>query len=84
MTDTARLERQRLRKEIKTLQDRADLTADTFASFQSSVVSLIFQDTTDEVIEEHRDKATFYYESFLDIHIRIGKLTRRLAELNKQ
>lgn len=83
MTETARDERQRLRKEIKTLQDRADLTADTFACIQSSVVSLAFQDTSDEVIEENRDKATFYYESFLDINIRIGKLTRKLAELSK-
>lgn len=83
MADAARDERQRLRKEIKTLQDRAEMTADTFASFQSSVVSLVFQDVADEVIEENRDKATFYYEAFLDINIRIGKLTRKLATLSK-
>lgn len=81
MADAARAERQRLRKEIKTLQDRAEMTADTFASFQSSVVSLVFQDVSDEVIEENRDKATFYYEAFLDINIRIGKLTRKLSSL---
>ncbi|UTC29130.1 hypothetical protein BAMBUS_00470 [Brevundimonas phage vB_BpoS-Bambus] len=83
MPDTARAERQRLRKEIKALQDRAELTADAFTSFQSSVVSLVFQDVSDEVIEENRDKATFYYEAFLDINIRIGKLTRKLADLSK-
>lgn len=83
MADAARAERQRLRKEIETLQDRAEMTADTFTSFQSSVVALVYQDATDEVIEENRDKATFYYEAFLDINIRIGKLTRKLAELSK-
>lgn len=83
MADAARAERQRLRKEIKTLQDRAELTADAFNSFQSSVVALVFQDIDDDVIEEQRDKATFYYEAFLDINIRIGKLTRQLAALSK-
>ena len=83
MADEARTERQRLRKEIKTLQDRAELTADTFTSLQSSVVALAFQDVSDEVMEEHRDKATFYYEAFLDINILIGKLTRKLSALSK-
>lgn len=83
MTPAQKLEADRLQKEIKTLQDREQLTADTFKSFQSSVFSLIAQGASGELIEENRDKATFYYEAFLDLHIHIGKLTRQLSELTK-
>lgn len=73
-----------LLKEIERLQHRAELTADTFQDFQSKVIHLVFNNGSDEIVEEHRDKATFYYESFLDIQIMIGKLTRRLSALHKK
>lgn len=71
-------------KEIEHLQNRAELTCDTFQDFQSKVIHLVFNNGSDEMVEEHRDKATFYYEAFLDIQIKIGQLTRKLAALPKK
>lgn len=79
-----REEFQSLVKEIDHLQNRAELTCDTFQDFQSKVITLVFNNGSDEVVEEARDKATFYYESFLDIQIKIGKLTRRLTEITEK
>lgn len=72
---------ERLEGEIRTLSDRNQLIVDCFASHQASVTSLIAQNADWYVVEEHRDKATFYYESFLDLTILIGRKVRRLMEL---
>lgn len=74
-------EYQALCDEITNLQHRAELTADTYLDFQSKVIHLVFNNGTDEIVEEHRDKATFYFEAFLDIQIKIGLLSRRLTAL---
>lgn len=71
--------RDQIEREIAVLRDRAILTLDTVESFQSSVESLVHQDVSDDIIEENRDKASIYYEVYLDIVIKIGRLSRQLA-----
>jgi hypothetical protein len=72
-----------LRAEIATLTDRRALTEDCRVAEQDSVDALIAQGATWELIEEHRNKATFYYESVLDLTILVGRLARKLADLAK-
>lgn len=72
-----------LRAEIKTLRDRQDLTEDCYRAHQDSVDTLIAQEADWTLVEENRDKATFYYESYLDLIILIGKLSRKLSEMPK-
>lgn len=79
VTDTA----ESLRREIKTLYDRRDLIEDCWKSDQDAVLALVQQNAADLLIEQHRDKATFYHESYLDLTIYIGKLTRKLSDLTK-
>lgn len=78
-----RAEFDRIKAEIDRLQMRADLTADAYLSFQSSVISLVFQGAAEDLVEESREKAVIYYETFLDIQIQIGKLTGQLKQLTK-
>ena len=70
-------------KEIETLQNRSELTADAYLSFQSSVISLVQQEASDELVEENRFKATVYYETYLDLQIQLGKLTGQLKQYTK-
>jgi hypothetical protein len=83
VTTQRRAEFDRLVKEIEMLQNRAELTADAYLSFQSSVLSLVQQKATDALVEESRDKACIYYETYLDLQIQIGKLTGQLDEYTK-
>jgi hypothetical protein len=84
MTAADRSEAQTLQDEITALSDRNQLLVDCFTSHQSSVLALISQNADWALIEEHRDKATFYYESFLDLMILIGRKMRRLGELTQK
>lgn len=72
-----------LRAEIATLTDRRALTEDCRLAEHDSVEALIAQQAAWELIEEHRNKATFYYESVLDLTILIGRLARKLADLTQ-
>jgi len=83
MTPKQAKELRLLRAEIATLQGRQTMTMDCFESHQSSVIALVGQHANPELIEEHRDKATFYYESFLDLTIHIGKLIKKTVDLAK-
>lgn len=83
MTTARRAEFDRLVKEIETLQNRSELTADAYLSFQSSVISLVQQEASDELVEENRFKATVYYETYLDLQIQLGKLTGQLKQYTK-
>lgn len=84
MTPKQAKEARLLQEEIQRLQGRCDLTIEVMKQHQSSVLALIQQNASEELVEEHRNKATFYYESFLDLTIHIGRLTRKLTELTKK
>lgn len=73
-----------INEEIQRLQGRNDLTLEVMKEHQSSVFALLQQGAAEALIEEHRDKACFYYESYLDITIHIGRLTRKLSEIIKK
>lgn len=83
MTPKSAKEARLIREEIKQLMDRRDLVEDCWKGHQDAVDNLIAQKATWELIEEDRDKATFYYESYLDLTILIGKLARKLDDLTK-
>lgn len=83
MTPEAVAEGERLKAEIDRLTNRQELVMDTMKEHQSSVFSLVAQNAHEALVEEHRDRATFYYESFLDLTINIGRLTSRLEALAK-
>lgn len=76
-------ESQTLKAEIARLEARQELILEVLKDHQSSVFSLTAQNASDEIVEEHRNKATFYYESYLDITIHIARLGTKLIALAK-
>lgn len=74
---------QTIRADIRSLQDRADLCLEAMKENQLSVLALHQQRANPELVEEHRDRAVMYYESFLDLTLLIGKLTHQLSDLAK-
>lgn len=76
-------EGEKLKAEIARLEARQELILEVLKDHQSSVFSLTAQEASDEIVEEHRNKATFYYESYLDISILIARLASKLVALAK-
>lgn len=76
-------ESQTLKAEIARLEARQELILEVLKDHQSSVFSLSAQNASDAIVEEHRNKATFYYESYLDITIHIARLGTKLIALAK-
>jgi hypothetical protein len=73
-----------LRAEIEQLYDRRDLVEDCWRAEIDTVDNLIAAEGgLGPRRGEHRDKATFYFESYLDLTILIGRLTRKLGDLPK-
>lgn len=83
MTPEAIEEAMALKTEIERLSNRQELIEDMLKEHQSAVFNLVAQNANDALIEENRNLATFYYESFLDLTIQIGRLTTRLEALAK-
>ncbi|AXQ68987.1 hypothetical protein HOU00_gp138 [Caulobacter phage CcrPW] len=83
MTPEAVEEGERLKTEIDRLTNRQELVMEMMKEHQSSVFNLVAQSANDELVEDNRNLATFYYESFLDLTIQIGRLTTRLEALAK-
>lgn len=78
MTDAALL-----RGEIDQLRNRRVLVEECWRAEIDTVDNLIRQKAAWDLVETHRDKATFYFESFLDLTVLIGRLTHKLTDLPK-
>ena len=83
MTPAQAAQFKELKLRIDEMHHRADLTMQVMQDNQSSVMALLKQRAKPELIEEHRNKATFYYEAYLDLLIHIGTLTHQLSDLTK-
>lgn len=67
------------KEEIERIGRRMELVVATFEDFQSSVAALTEQGAEEELVEEAREKAIIYYETYLDMIIMQSKLLRKLT-----
>lgn len=72
-----------IREDIQQLYDRRDLVEDCFKAEAERVDNLIAQKAKWTLVEEARDKATFYFESYLDLTILIGRQAQKLGDTKK-
>jgi hypothetical protein len=70
------------RRHPATLRPR-DLVEDCFKAEAERVDNLIAQKAKWNLVEEARDKATFYFESYLDLTILIGRQAQKLGDTKK-